>query len=159
MLNQQAVLDTRKLMTGKDGRLFINIDGVDQFFAEVDSFQVQMSVTNTDYQPVGSILTFAVNTGVSFTLTFSEAVIRDDLIMAPLIKAIQNGKMPTYDFQGATERWDGGEQRIVFNRCTPDGTIDLMNLTPGEIIKRQHSYRINSIPNFLKELAEKQLSA
>lgn len=152
MTNNQAPLDTRKLMTGKDGRLFINIDGVDIFFAEVDTFQVQMSVANTDYQPVGSINVYAVNTGVSFTLTFSEAVIRDDLMMADLLKAIEEGKMPTWDFQGANERWDGQGERMTFKNCTPDGTIDLMNLTPGEIIKRAWSFRINSTPKLLQAL-------
>lgn len=152
-MNEQAVLDTRQLMTGKDGRLFVNVDGVDYFFAEVDTFQVQMSATNTDYQPVGSIISYAVNTGVTFTLTFSEAVLRDDLLIAPLLSAIQSGKMPTYDFQGSNERWDGKGERMTFKNCTPDGTIDLMNLTPGEIIKRQWSFRINSIPKFLQEIA------
>ena len=145
-------LDTRKLMTGKDGRLFINVDGVDYFYAEVDTFQVQMNVSNTDYQPVGSILVYAVNTGVSFSLSFSEAVVRDDLVIAPLLKAIKEGKMPTYDFQGALERSDGAEQRYLFNNCVPDGTFDIMNLTPGDIIKRASSFRINSVPDAVKEL-------
>lgn len=152
MANEQAVLDTRKLMTGKDGRLFVNINGVDVFFAEVDTFQVQMNVNNVDYQPVGSIVTFAVNSGVSFSLTFTEAVIRDDLIMSTLLDAVASGKMPTWDFQGALERFDGGEQRMTFNNCTPDGTVDLMNLTPGEVVKRAFSFRINSVPRLLKEL-------
>lgn len=159
MLNEKSVLDTRKLMTGKDGRLFINIDGVDQFFAEVDTFKVEMSATNVDYQPVGSILTYAVNTAVSFKLSFTEAVIRDDLVMAPLMKAIQSGKMPTFDFQGVVERRDGQEQRILFNNCTPDGELDIMNLTPGEIVKRVQTYRINSVPKYLKALAGGDMGA
>lgn len=152
-MNNRAVLDTRQLMTGKDGRLFVNVDGVDYFFAEVDAFQVQMSVANTDYQPVGSILSFAVNTGVSFSLTFSEAVVRDDLMMAPLLESIKEGKMPTWNFQGANERWDGQSERITFKNCTPDGSVDIMNLTPGDIIKRSWSFRINSVPEFLQKLA------
>lgn len=153
MINNQSLLDVRQLMTGKDGRLYVNVDGVDIFLAEVDTYQVQMNVANTDYQPVGSIVSYAVPTGVSFNLTFSEAVIRDDVIMAPLLKAIKNGKVPTFDFSGATERADGGEQRLTFNNCTPDGSFDLMNLQPGDIIKRQQSFRINSIPEYIKQLA------
>ena len=148
----QGVLDTRKLMTGKDGKLFVEFDGVNMFLAEVDTFTVQMNTTNTDYQPVGSILTYAVPTAVSFTLTMTEAVVRDDLIMEPLIEAIRNGKVPTYNFQGVNERYDGGQQRIVFNNATPDGTIDLMNLTPGEILKRNMNFRLNEIPQYLKSL-------
>lgn len=153
MINEASVLDTRKLMTGKDGRLFVEIDGVQTFLAEVDQFTVNMSVVNVDAQPVGSIIVYAVNTGVSFTITFSEMVVRDDLILEPLIEQIRAGKMPTYNFQGGAERWDGQEQRLTFRNCTPDGEITLLNLTPGEIIKRTQNYRINSVPEWLKKLS------
>lgn len=153
MINDASVLDTRKLMTGKDGRIFVEIDGIQTFLAEVDQYTVNMNVTNVDAQPVGSILVYAVNSGVSFSLTMSEMVVRDDLIMEPLIEAIRAGKMPTYNFQGGAERWDGQEQRMVFRNCTPDGEFNLLNLTPGEIIKRNQSYRINSIPEWLSKLA------
>lgn len=159
MINNAAVLDTRKLMTGKDGRLFVEIDGKQYFLAEVDQFSVNMSVTNVDYQPVGSILTFAVAAGVSFSLSMSEAVVRDDLIMEPLIEAIRKGKVPTYNFQGGSERWDGQEQRLTFRNCTPDGEFNLLNLVPGEIIKRTQNYRINSIPEWLNKLAYESAGA
>lgn len=153
MINDASILDTRKLMTGKDGRLFVEIDGTQTFLAEVDSFTVSMNVANVDAQPVGSIVVYAVNTGVSFSITLSEMVVRDDLIMEPLIEAIRAGKMPTYNFQGGAERWDGQEQRMVFRNCTPDGEFSLLNLTPGEIIKRNQTYRINSVPEWLKALS------
>lgn len=153
MINNQAVLDTRKLMTGKDGRIFVECDGLQVFLAECDQFAVNMSVNNVDAQPVGSILVFAVNTGVAFSITLSEMVVRDDVIMGPLIEKIRAGKMPTFTFQAGAERWDGQEQRMTLRHCTPDGEFNLMNLTPGEIIKRNQSYRINSIPEWLKQLA------
>lgn len=153
MINEASVLDTRKLMTGKDGRLFVEIDGEQTFLAEVDQFTVTMSVVNVDAQPVGSIVVYAVNTGVSFAITFSEMVVRDDLILEPLIEQIRAGKMPTYNFQGGAERWDGQEQRMTFRNCTPDGEITLLNLVPGEVIKRTQNYRINSVPEWLKALS------
>lgn len=153
MINEAAVLDTRKLMTGKDGRLFVEINGIQTFLAEVDQFSVNMSVMNADAQPVGSMVVFAVNTGVSFSISFSEMVVRDDLILEPLIEAIRAGKMPTYNFQGGAERWDGQEQRMTFRNCTPDGEISILNLTPGEIIKRTQNYRINSVPEWLNKLS------
>lgn len=146
------VLDTRKLMTGKDGRLFVEVDGNQVFLAEVDTFNVVMNVTNVDAQPVGSILVYAVNTGVSYAITYSEMVVRDDAVIGPMQDAIRKGKMPQFTFQGGAERWDGQEQRCVFRNCTPDGTIGLLNLTPGDIIKREMSFRINSIPEWLSTL-------
>lgn len=152
MKNNAAVLDTRKLMTGKDGRIFLEFDGVQYFYAEVDTFNVNMNVSNVDVQPVGSILQFAVNTGVSYSVTMSEMVVRDDLIAQPIQEKIAEGKMPTFTFQAGADRWDGQEQRVVLRNCTPDGTIGILNLVPGEVIKREMSFRINDIPEWLKTL-------
>lgn len=148
----RQILDTRQLMSGKDGFMYIDIAGVQYFMAAVDTFQVQVSVANSDYQPVGSIVSYAVTTGVSFTVTFSEAVISDQYVSKPIIDAINNGYVPTFDFVGVCERPDGQTQRMVFKRCVPDGSIDLMNLTPGDILKRSFSFRINSVPSYLNSL-------
>lgn len=148
----RQILDTRQLMSGKDGFMYINVDGTDFFMAQVDTFQVQASISNTDYQPVGSILSYAVPTGVSFSLTFSEAVISDQYVAKPIIDAIKDGKIPTFDFAGVCERPDEQKQRMTFKRCVPDGSIDLMNLTPGDILKRSFSFRINSVPDYLASL-------
>lgn len=149
-----GVMDTTQLMTGKDGRCFVECGGKNFFLAEVDSFAVNMSVTNVDAQPVGNIVSGAVPTGVTFNITLSEMVIRDDLVMEPLIEAIRGGRIPFYTFQtAATRQTDGQEQRMVLRSCVPDGEFNLMNLVPGEIIKRNQSYRINRVPEWLKTLA------
>lgn len=152
MINQASILDTRKLMTGKDGRVFIELDGQQYFYAEVDTFNVVMNVTNVDVQPVGSILQYAVNTGVNYAVTLSEMVVRDDLIAQPIQEKIAEGKMPTFTFQAGAERWDGQEQRVVLRNCTPDGTVGILNLVPGEVIKREMSFRVNDLPEWLKTL-------
>lgn len=152
MINNASVLDTRKLMTGKDGRVFLEFDDEQYFYAEVETFNLTMNVTNVDVQPVGSILQYAVNTGVNYAITVSEMVVRDDLLAQPIQKKIAEGKMPTFTFQAGAERWDGQEQRVVVRRCTPDGTIGLLNLVPGEVIKREMSFRVNDIPEWLKTL-------
>ena len=131
-LNDQSLLDVRKLISGKDGRLFVTTKaGTNLFLAEVDTFQTQISPANTDYQPVGSALIYAVNTGYSVTLTLTEAVVRDDVMLTELIADLQNGYFPTFD-----------------------GTIDLQNLNPGEIIKRAWSFRVNATPEILEYFKE-----
>lgn len=149
-----GIMDTTQLMTGKDGRCYVEFEGENYFLAEVDTFAVNMSVNNVDAQPVGNLVVGAVPTGVTFNITLSEMVIRDDLIMEPLLAAIQAGKIPSYTFQSATVRQtDGQEQRMTLRSCIPDGEFNLMNLTPGEVIKRNQSYRINRVPEWLKALA------
>lgn len=146
--------DTRKLMTGKDGRLYITVDGVSVWYASVEEFEIKMNFNNTDFQPAGDVQQYAVPTNVKFSLTFTEAVIRDDLVIVPLLEKIRAGKIPTFDFQGASEEpFSGGQQKFLCNECIPDGDTDLLAVKPGEIVKRQFSFVINSVPDCIKALA------
>lgn len=145
--NTQSILDVRNLITGKDGQLYVTTSsGTQIFLSEVDTFQAQLNVNNTDVQPVGSALSFAVPTGYTVSLTLTEMVVRDDVLLEELYKDLQQGLFPSFDFQGKMRRRDGQEQRQIFRNCVPDGTIDLMNLTPGEVIKRAWSFRVNATP-------------
>lgn len=152
-MGKNNTLNTTELMTGKDGRLFVEFNGTNVFLAEINTYTVQMNVNTAEKQPVGSILVHRIPTGVTFDLTYTEMVIRDDLIMEPLLKAIQNGQIPTYNFQGVAYKPDGQEQRLAFNNCVPNGTFGLQNLTPGEVIEREQSFAINSIPSFISAIA------
>lgn len=152
-------LNTTELMTGKDGRLFVEFNGKNVFLAEINTFAVNMNVNTTEKQPVGSVLVHRVPTGVTFDLTYTEMVVRDDLIMEPLLAAIHEGRIPVYNFQGVTEKPDGQEQRISFNNAVPNGTFGLQSLTPGEVIEREHSFALNEIPKFISSLASTYLKA
>lgn len=152
-------LNTTELMTGKDGRLFVEFNGKNVFLAEINTFAVNMNVNTTEKQPVGSILVNRVPTGVTFDLTYTEMVVRDDLIMEPLLAAIHQGKLPVYNFQGVVEKPDGQEQRIAFNDAVPNGTFGLMTLTPGEVVEREHSFALNSIPEYISSIASTYLGS
>jgi Protein of unknown function (DUF2001). len=151
-------LDPRQLATGKDGRLFIEVNGVNVFLAEVDTFAINMTVNSTDVQPVGSILSMGVPISVQYTLTFTEMMVRDDVNMMQIIDAIKRNKMPSFTFQTAVIAPDGAEQRIVCRRCFPSGEFNLQNLTPGEVVKRNQSYRINDVPEYISSLATRELA-
>lgn len=151
-------LNTTELMTGKDGGLFVEFNGKNVLLAEIDNFKVNMNVNAVDKQPVGSILTHSVPTGVSFELTYTEMVVRDDLIMEPLLAAIQSGKIPHYNFQGVLNKPDGQEERMTFNDAVPKGTFGLMSLVPGEVVTREQAFALNSIPAFISSLTSTYLS-
>lgn len=151
-------LNTTELMTGKDGRLFVEFNGRNVFLAEINTYAVNMNVNTAEKQPVGSILVHRIPTGVTFDLTYTEMVVRDDLIMEPLLAAIQSGQIPVYNFQGVAYKPDGQEQRIAFNNAVPNGTFGLQTLTPGEVIEREQSFALNSIPQFISSLASTYLS-
>ena len=156
-MSKNNTLNTTELMTGKDGRLFVEFNGVNMFLAEINTFNVVMNVNTTEKQPVGSILVHRIPTGVTFDLTYTEMVIRDDLIMEPLLAAIQEGTIPVYNFQGVAYKPDGQEQRLTFNNAVPNGNFGLMQLTPGEVIEREQSFALNAIPAFISSLASTYL--
>lgn len=150
MNNNQAILDTRNLITGKDGQVFVTTSkGNTIFLAEVETFQAQLNISNTDVQPVGSALSFAVPTGYTVAVSYTEMVVRDDVMLTEIFEDLQNGYFPTWDFQGKLSRRDGQESRQVYRNCVLDGSLDLMNITPGEVIKRAMSFRCNAIPEML----------
>lgn len=157
-MGKNNTLNTTELMTGKDGRLFVEFNGQNVFLAEINTYSVNMNVNTAEKQPVGSILVHRIPTGVTFDLTYTEMVVRDDLIMEPLLKAIAEGQLPVYNFQGVAYKPDGQEQRIAFNNAVPNGTFGLQTLTPGEVIEREQSFALNSIPSFISSLASTYLS-
>ena len=156
MLNEQAVADYRKAVTGKDGQLFMTTpNGANIFMGEIDTFQIQVNVANVGWQPVGSILEFAIGSGATVTLSFTETVIRDDFTLKPFLEGLKAGIFPLFAFQGKLRRrpdapQPGLAERIVLRNCTPDGAIDLMSLQPGEIVKRAWNFRVNDIPEALE---------
>lgn len=149
-----ATLDPRKVMTGHDGKLFITVGKKSYFMANVDTFQSQLNFSNIDFSPIGDRMTYAIPGGVSCTLTFTEAVVSDTLLMEPILEALAKGEIPTFDFRGRLDRqYDSKSQEITYQWCVPDGAFDIQNITPGEVIKRSSSFRVNKIPKFLKDLA------
>ncbi|MBQ1776744.1 MAG: hypothetical protein IIZ93_01165 [Acidaminococcaceae bacterium] len=157
-MGRNNTLNTTELMTGKDGRLFVEFNKKNYFLAEINTYSVNMNVNTAEKQPVGSILVHRIPTGVTFDLTYTEMVVRDDLIMEPLLEAIQNGQIPVYNFQGVAYKPDGQEQRLAFNNAVPNGTFGIQTLTPGEVIEREQSFALNSIPSFISALASTYLS-
>jgi len=151
-------LNTTELMTGKDGRLFVEAGGVNVFLAEINTYSVVMNVKTVEKQPVGSILVHRIPSGVTFDLTFTEMVIRDDLIMEPLLAEIHDGRLPVYNFQGVAYKPDGQEQRIAFNNAVPNGNFGIQSLTPGEVIEREQSFALNALPDFIKAIASTYLT-
>lgn len=152
MANKQT-LDTREIMNGTDGCLFIEFDGVNIPLLEIENYSISMNVNTVDRQFVGDPTIKAIPTGVSYTLTVTETVVRDDVIMEPMLAAIASGKFPHYNFQSKSEKPDGQEQRFALNDVVPSGEFGLQNITPGELVSRPMNFRINNPPKFLSALA------
>lgn len=152
-MNNQVFADARNVVSGKDGQIFATTSkGKQVLLGEVTDFQATIHVSNKEYQPIGSALSFAVNTGYSMELTMNEVVVRDDVLMMELLNEVSLGYMPSFDFQGKIARRDGSAHRQVFRNCIPDKSVDLLNITPGDIMDRKWTFRVNAAPELIEGL-------
>lgn len=150
MLNTRGPVDSRKVLTGKDGALY-NDAGV--MLATVESFQAQVNVTNAKYQPLGDMQEHEAPQSYSVSLTFSQVVIEDDTFIVEFMNALKEGTLPCWNFQGLVKGRNGSEQRMNYRSCIPTGTIDLQNLSVGDTIKRAWSFTVNEPPALQKLLS------
>jgi len=145
VFNQRPVSDVRKVLTGKNGGLF---DGEGNLMATVESFQAQVSINNAKYQPLGDAQEHSTMSSFSVTLKFDQIVIEDDKFIQAIFKGMKEHNMPVLNFQGVTQSpYNGSEERIVYRDCVPDGTIDLQNLSVGDIYKRSTNWFCNQVPD------------
>jgi len=86
-LLDSGTFDPRNILRGYNGELY---DGDGNFLAEVNQWQAQINYANTDYQPAGSKLTWAVPQSYTVTLTFTETVIRDARLLQKVIAGLRN---------------------------------------------------------------------
>lgn len=150
------MIDPRQVLTGKDGQVFLTLsDGSQIFLAEVDTFEATLNIQSSDFQPVGSAQVFAVFQSFSVSLSMSEVVVREDLLLKPIYDALKNGYLPYFEICGKLKRpADGKFDRQVFRNCLPDGSVNLMSIQPGEIIKRPWQFRVNSMPELMEYLPQ-----
>lgn len=149
----EATLDPRKVMTGHDGKLYITVAGKSYFMANVDTFQAQINFSNISFTPIGNYMEYAIPGGFSVSLNFTEAVVSDEFTMGPILEALAEGYVPVFDFRGVLDRkYDNQSQELTYGDCVPDGAFDIQNFNPGEVIKRNTSFRVNSIPKYLSKL-------
>lgn len=149
MLNQQSMQDVRRVRTGKDGALY-SANGT--MLATVESFQAQANVNNGKYQPLGDAQEHEVFQSYGLTLTFVQTVIEDDEFIQDMFKAMQTGEMPVWGFQGVLQGLNGSEERVIYRDCIPSGTVDIQNLSVGDVIKRSWSLFVNTPPEMQKRL-------
>lgn len=93
-----GIFDPRAILRGYDGRLY---DGDGNWLAEVNTWQAQINVTNSDYQPAGKKISWAIMQSYTVTLTFTETIIRDAILLKKLIDGLKDDAPdPIFNFSG-----------------------------------------------------------
>lgn len=120
---------------------------LDREYKAMETYQAQVNVTNTKFQPLGDPQEHEIFTSYGQTLTFTEIVVEDGEFITDLLAGMKSGEMPSWNFQGVIKGRNGSEERLVYNDCVPSGNIDLQNVTVGDLIKRQWSLFVNGAVN------------
>lgn len=154
--NPRGPQDAVHVRTGKDGLIGIITDDGFAPLSESNEYRFTISFQNADWHPVGDPLVYGVPTGVSISLSITEATIRDDLIMAPILEALPESGLESskmrFGFQTVLYGANGTQQRIKIDNCIPDGDVDITNITPGEIVQHAWTFRVNALPELLEKL-------
>jgi len=137
-------LDPRKVIPGFHGELF-NADG--QKLVQVNTWQLQVNVTNTDYQPAGSPQSVKIFQGYSVSLVFTETVVEDATLLKNVMDNLKAGIQPQLAFQGKIKGHDGKDARYVCRGCVPDGQFDIANIQPGDVLSRAWAWGVNEAPD------------
>lgn len=143
VLNTKRYADARNVLTGKDGALF---DDEGNMLATVESFSVQVSNNNGNYQPLGTMQEMDIPMTYKVTLTFAMVTIESEKFIQDYLAALKEDTLPQWNFQGLTRGRNGSEERMNYRSCIPSGTVDLQNLTVGDIIRRNWNFTVNEPP-------------
>ena len=60
--------------------------------------------------------------------------------------------MPVWNFQGVLTGRNGSEERVTYREVVPSGSIDIQNITTGDVIKRSWSFFVNRPPKLQSKL-------
>lgn len=149
-INNRASSDARNARTGKDAALY---DGDGNLLASMDQFQAQVNYSNAKYTPLGDPQEHETAMSYGVTLTFSEIVIEDIDMFTTLMDSMKTGITPQFTLQGMLQGLNGSEERVIYRECIPSGTIDLQNVSNGDVIKRAWSLYVNGKPDLQKQLS------
>jgi len=149
-LNKFPVVDVRKVMSGKDGMLY-DQDG--NPMVAVESFSSQANVTNSTFQPLGSAMERSAMTSYNVKLTLTEIVVQSGLFFQSIMEGLRTSKMPVFNFRGVMHSpYEDAKEEVVYRDCVPDGTIDIQNMTVGDLYKRAWSFNCNQSPDLQSSL-------
>lgn len=143
ILNAKRYADARNVLTGKDGAFF---DDTGEMLATVESYSCQVSNNNGNYQPLGTMQEMDIPMTYKVTLTFAMVTIESERFIQEYMDALKQDTLPQWNFQGLIRGRNGSEERMNFRSCVPSGTVDLQNLTVGDIIRRNWSCTVNEPP-------------
>lgn len=146
-VNESPAVDVRKVLSGKDGCLY---DGDGNMLATMESFTGQANITNANFQPLGSAMERSSMTSYRVTLTMSEIVVYDSNFFTLVMQGLKTGIMPVFNFRGMIRSpYNGKREQVVYRDCVPDGTIDIQNMSTGELYKRSWSFICNNPPELM----------
>lgn len=142
--------DARHVLSGKDGVIY-DEDG--KQLSTIESFQAQVTFNEASYQSLGSPIQQSFLTGYSVSLTIVQCIIDDDKFIRDVFDFFHVGRhAPMWNLRSTLYGYDGSESVYIFRDCVPSGTLDLHNMTVGDIIKRNWQMRVNQPPDLQKLL-------
>lgn len=142
--------EPRYQFSGKDAEIR---DSDGNLLCSVESWNAQVNFTNASWQAIGSPIQQEFMTGYAVTITITEAIVEDGERLRETFDFFHNGRhAPMWTFSSVLKGYDGSESRYVFYDCVPSGSLDLHNISTGDIVKRTWNLHCNQPPELQKIL-------
>lgn len=136
--------EPRYQFSGKDAEIR---DSDGNLLCSVESWSATVNFQNATWQAIGSPIQQSFMTGYSVNVTITEAVIEDGERIRAAFDFFHNGRhAPMWTFSSVLKGYDGSESRYVFYDCVPEGSLDLHNISTGDIVKRTWNLVCNQPP-------------
>ena len=140
IINRLSTERARQVRTGKDGAIY---NSMGNLLASMESYNSQINFVNAKHQELGNNQVLEANTGYEVTLKFTETVVEDIQFVEDVNLYQNEGIVPNWTFQGVICGANGSEDRTIYPNCIPSGTLDLQNVSSGDVIKRAWSVYVN----------------
>ena len=142
---------TRALVSGKDAALYTG-DG--ELLLSVESFNVQINFQNATFQPLGSPLQSEFMLGYSVEITITEAIVESSMFVQGALEFANVGRhAPSWVLATMIAGYNGSAERIIFRDCVLTGTLNLGDVSPGDVIKRSITLACNQAPELQEILS------
>jgi len=142
-VNNRGPQDVRRVFSGKDAALYSEAG---ELLATITQFQAQINVSNATFNPLGSAQTYKHLLSYEVTITAQETVIETGLFIQEMYAWLMHGLPVDWTLRSHIAGWNNTNESVIFRGCVPDGQLDLVNATVGELWVRSWNLHVNNPP-------------
>lgn len=146
------VMETRNAISGKEGTLFLTMNGKSLEYAEITKFEAIVEYTKADVKRVGARMDGSKIVGAKGTGSMTVYYHRPEM-RAMALEYLRSGKSPMFDGMVVNDDLtsDAGKQTTLVKNIVPDSaTIAILDGESDDVLKEEISFTFDGF-DFLNQ--------